>query len=410
MSEQQLEEMGPIDYVVLEWADDTPVTGEALALLLELQDRGTIRILDLAFLAKNGDGSVSAARPRRLSRTTSRCWPSSTARASGLLAGDDFEDAASVLEPGAVAAVLVWENRWAAPLADDAPPQRRTARRHRAHPRPGHPRVARRERSDPQLTREHHARIASRRRPHRRRGGHRHGRQQPRLAPPGKPLGAAGVRGAAAVRAAAAGARPAGRGRTRSSSSRSSRPSRSRASSPTRSSRRRRRGSSRRARRRDGGSRPHPSKTERAARGKAARARGAALRARRAGSPPAGRRDPVAVLAEQDAHARPRAGADPPRADAGVAVHVLPRRGRADGGRPRGGAADGPARAALRRRAPLELRRVRGARPAADVRPQRLRRDAARPVRVGRQAARRELRGRRARSRVRRQAARRGSS
>ena len=72
-----------------------------------------------------------------------------------------------------------------------------------------------------------------------------------------------------------------------------------------------------------------------------------------------------------------------------------------------GCAADGAAGAALRRRAPVELRRVRGPRPAADLRRQRLRRDAARAVRVGRQAARGELRGRRARSRIRRQAARR---
>ena len=68
-------------------------------------------------------------------------------------------------------------------------------------------------------------------------------------------------------------------------------------------------------------------------------------------------------------------------------------------------AADRPARAALRRRAPLELRRLRRAGPAARLQRQRLRRDAARAVRVGRQAARRELRGRRPRPRVRRQAA-----
>ena len=76
-----------------------------------------------------------------------------------------------------------------------------------------------------------------------------------------------------------------------------------------------------------------------------------------------------------------------------------------DGRRPRRRAAHRAARAALRRRAPLELRRVRRARPAAGVRHQRLRRDAAGPVRVGRQAARRQLRRRRPRPRLRRQAA-----
>ena len=70
-----------------------------------------------------------------------------------------------------------------------------------------------------------------------------------------------------------------------------------------------------------------------------------------------------------------------------------------------GRAEDRPARAALRRRAPVELRRLRSARPPARLQHQRLRRDAARPVRVGRQAARGELRRRRARPRLRRQAA-----
>ena len=58
--EEQLEEMGPIDYVVLEWSGDQPVTGEVMPLLLDLVDRGLIRILDLAFLAKDHDGSVTA--------------------------------------------------------------------------------------------------------------------------------------------------------------------------------------------------------------------------------------------------------------------------------------------------------------------------------------------------------------
>ena len=99
------------------------------------------------------------------------------------------------------------------------------------------------------------------------------------------------------------------------------------------------------------------------------------------------------------------AGADPLRADARVAVHVLPRRGLPDGLGSRRRAEDGAGGAALRRCAPVELRRLRGRRPAADLQHQRLRRDAARPVRVGRQAAGRQLRRRRPRSRLRRQAA-----
>ena len=98
-----------------------------------------------------------------------------------------------------------------------------------------------------------------------------------------------------------------------------------------------------------------------------------------------------------DAAARP--GADPARADAGVALHLLSRCCRADGRRSCRHAAHRAPDTALRRCAPLELRGVRGSRPAADLRPQRLRRDAARPVRMGRQAAGGELRGRRTRPR-----------
>ena len=60
MSEAQLEEMGPIDYVVLEWQGELPTTGEVQPLLLDLVDRGIIRILDIAFLTKGEDGSVVA--------------------------------------------------------------------------------------------------------------------------------------------------------------------------------------------------------------------------------------------------------------------------------------------------------------------------------------------------------------
>ena len=84
------------------------------------------------------------------------------------------------------------------------------------------------------------------------------------------------------------------------------------------------------------------------------------------------------------------AGAGAARADAGVGVHVLPRGGAADGGGPGQHARLGAAGAAVRGRAPVQLRRVRLAGTAAGLRRQRLRRDPARPVRVGRQAAGRE--------------------
>jgi len=107
----ELEEMGPIDYIVLEWPGRQP-TGEAIPLLLDLVDRGIIRIIDVAFMAKDEDGTVGALDLASLDGVSEFDGAS-----SGLLAQEDLEEAAGALEPGSAAAVLVWENRWAAPVA-----------------------------------------------------------------------------------------------------------------------------------------------------------------------------------------------------------------------------------------------------------------------------------------------------
>ena len=116
VQEEQVTEMGPIDYVVLEWSGDQPVTGEVMPLIAELADRGVIRVLDIAFVSKEHDGSVIAIDIGDLANA-SQDLADFEGASSGLLAQDDLEDAAGALEPGTVAAVLVWENRWAAPVA-----------------------------------------------------------------------------------------------------------------------------------------------------------------------------------------------------------------------------------------------------------------------------------------------------
>ncbi len=116
MIEDQLAEMGPIDYMVLEWAGDQPVTGEVMPLLLDLVDRGMIRILDLAFLVKGEDGAVAAIDLADVEQN-GESLAEFQGVSSGLLGQDDLEEAANALEPGTVAGVLVWENRWAAPVA-----------------------------------------------------------------------------------------------------------------------------------------------------------------------------------------------------------------------------------------------------------------------------------------------------
>jgi hypothetical protein len=116
MSEEHVEEMGPIDYMVLEWDGDTPVTGEVMPLLLELVDRGMIRILDLAFMVKDRDGAVAARDFTALAQESSSL-AAFEGVSSGLIGQGDLEEAAAALEPGTVGALLVWENLWAAPIA-----------------------------------------------------------------------------------------------------------------------------------------------------------------------------------------------------------------------------------------------------------------------------------------------------
>ncbi len=108
-------EVGPIDFLVVEWPPGTKPTGQALPLLVDLVDRGLIRVLDLAFLQKKDDGSVLRVEVNDLGSD-----PEITVfdgASSGLLGDDDVQEAASAIQPGCAAALLVYENTWAAPFA-----------------------------------------------------------------------------------------------------------------------------------------------------------------------------------------------------------------------------------------------------------------------------------------------------
>jgi Family of unknown function (DUF6325) len=111
----ELEEMGPIDYLVIEWPGRQP-TGEAAPHLVDLVERGLIRVLDLAFIRKDEDGSVAGVEISEVGDQVAEMKVFEGA-SSGLLSDDDVAEAGDVLEPGTSAALLVYENRWAAPLA-----------------------------------------------------------------------------------------------------------------------------------------------------------------------------------------------------------------------------------------------------------------------------------------------------
>ncbi len=115
MNDMDLEEMGPIDYVLIEWPGKQP-EGKAAPHLIDLVERGIIRILDLVFIAKDEDGAVAGLEISDLGETVTE-FADFDGVSSGLLGDDDVEEAAKALEPGTSAALLVFENSWAAPFA-----------------------------------------------------------------------------------------------------------------------------------------------------------------------------------------------------------------------------------------------------------------------------------------------------
>jgi len=111
-----VDELGPIDYLVVEFPGSR-MTGEGLPLLVELTDRGIIRVLDLMFVKKEHDGSVKAIQVADMDGDGTLDLAVFEGASSGLLDDDDVAEAGGVLEPGNSAALLIYENVWAAPFA-----------------------------------------------------------------------------------------------------------------------------------------------------------------------------------------------------------------------------------------------------------------------------------------------------
>ena len=119
MTATSWDELGPVDYVIVEFpAGASNFTGEMAAELIALVEAGTIRVIDILILTKNDDGTVDAMEledvadlgPLRELET----------QLAELLAADDVEHLAAAMDPGSTAGVLIWENLWAAPFASAA--------------------------------------------------------------------------------------------------------------------------------------------------------------------------------------------------------------------------------------------------------------------------------------------------
>lgn len=110
------EAFGPVDVVVIGYPADAPKTGDAVPILLELVDRGIIRVLDALFVQKNEDGTFSGFDLADLDEDTAGDLTVFAGASTGMLNDDDAALAAAEIEPGTAAVLIVYENRWAAPF------------------------------------------------------------------------------------------------------------------------------------------------------------------------------------------------------------------------------------------------------------------------------------------------------
>ena len=118
MEASELDVLGPVDYLVVEFpADKANFSGEMAAELRSLVDREVVRVLDLVILRKEPDGSVEVAELADVDESDVGELRALEADLAMLLAEEDVEEIGTALEPGSIAAVLVYENSWAGPFA-----------------------------------------------------------------------------------------------------------------------------------------------------------------------------------------------------------------------------------------------------------------------------------------------------
>ena len=111
-----LDQTGPIDYLMVEFPGNR-MTGEAFPLLVDLVDRGLVRILDLVFVRKDTDGSLVGLELKDFDGDGELDMSVFEGASSGLLGDEDIQEAGDVLQPGSSGGILVYENVWAAPFA-----------------------------------------------------------------------------------------------------------------------------------------------------------------------------------------------------------------------------------------------------------------------------------------------------
>ena len=116
MTTETLQELGPVDVVVIGYPADAPMTGSAAQALLDEVDKGTITVLDALFVTKNADGTFSGFDATGLEQGSVGEFHVFEGASSGLLGDEDIATAAEAIEPGTSAVMIMYENRWAVPF------------------------------------------------------------------------------------------------------------------------------------------------------------------------------------------------------------------------------------------------------------------------------------------------------
>ncbi len=111
----ETEVLGPISYLIVEFPG-SKMTGEGFAELVDLVDRGVIRIIDLMFITRGEDGTTAVVEIADLDHDGSLDLAIFEGASSGMLDASDAEEAAGAVEPGSSAGILLFENRWALPF------------------------------------------------------------------------------------------------------------------------------------------------------------------------------------------------------------------------------------------------------------------------------------------------------
>jgi len=119
MTQTSLDELGPVDFVVVEFpAGQSTFNGEMAQELVTLSDNGTIRLIDVLILTKDADGSIDAMELADIENLGP--LQQLETELAELLAAEDVANLAAAMDPGSTAGVLIWENLWAAPFASAA--------------------------------------------------------------------------------------------------------------------------------------------------------------------------------------------------------------------------------------------------------------------------------------------------